>query len=281
MSDPHPFLHFVNTVNPSIIPNAELLVAEEPAVNPSPPTGISSAVTHQLPSPTLAPIQPVPSLAGLSAPTFIPPAPQLAYAVQDPNASKRILAYFYVTQPHEAIRTGQRKTRLVKQDPLSFGPTPIPHNVTFERLLEIIAEAIQSRPQDLDSRSIQWKPRTPANAKLQPLRDAAGVDGMLSQVFAKAKASIDYIIEIKLDPPRKVRAVCVCTSVTSTITCSDSKPLIQPWNEDEASNQAGLGSMTIPGSSSSATIDEILGFSEDGIDGSGVGPTVSKVSLIY
>lgn len=35
--------------------------------------------------------------------------------------------------------------------------------------------------------------------------------------------------------------------------------------------------MTIPGSSSGQTVDDILGFSEDVVDGSGAGPTLAKV----
>lgn len=215
MSDAQPFLHFVNTVNTPSTLNAELQASS--AVNGTTDTSVLSAVTHQLPSPTLVP---TPTTGCVLAPTppatvthaLAPPTPQLAYA--NPNAEKTILAYFYIAQPREAIRTGQRKTRLIKQDPLAFGPKPIPFDVTFHRLLEIISTAIQTRPEDIDSSSIQWKPRTPANAKPQPLRDVAGVNGMLSQVVAKAKPFIDYIIEITLDPPRKARPVYVCNFIT-------------------------------------------------------------------
>lgn len=240
-----------SAVTPTLLPHSS------PASTPTPP-----------PAPIITPI-PEPAPAPLPLP--------------DPHAGKRILAYVIVDRPSQLVRTQNRKSKVVKQEPIILGPVCIPNDTTLDPLLSILSSAVQARPQDIDINSLSWKHQKPRNSSYLPLRDEAGVQGMLSQVLSKAKPRVDHVIDIRLDPPRQSQVQLVCVLVLLRVlkyAATNQKPL-QPWNnpnvEAESTFLGGLGSKTIPGSNSMKSIDDILGVSLAGEIQMEAGPTMVKV----
>ena len=175
-------------------------------VHPPPAT---STPTHLiLPTPTTP--APTCSLTPLPPPVPSPSIEQSeTVSISDPHAGKKIHAYINVNIPQRTEKTRQKRLKVVK-DTLVLGPVSVPNDVAHMQLMEIIAGSLDCMLHDVDANSMLWKPQKPANAKYLPLRDEAGVNGMLSMVLGKAKRDTVIFIDLKVDPPRISKPVLVC-----------------------------------------------------------------------
>lgn len=204
------FIHFLTSFDDSPSSNMNTQANDTNTMMVQP---LASAVTPTLLPHSSPASTPTPPPAPVIEPTSEPPA--ASAPPPDPHAQKRILAYVIVDRPSQVVRTQNRKSKVVKQEPFIFGPVCIPNNVTLDPLLSILSTVVQARSQDIDMNSLAWKHQKPRNGSFLPLRDEAGVHGMLSQVLSRAKPGVDHVIEIKLDPPRQSQVQLVCTLLLS------------------------------------------------------------------
>lgn len=193
--DTENFIHFINSFDHSPLFDINLN-GTNTVVQPLECAVTPTSLPHSSPAST-----PTPTPAPITTPTSEPTV--AAAPPPDPHARKRILAYVSVDRPSQVVRTQNRRSKVVKQEPFIFGPVCIPNNVTLDQLLSILSTVVQARPQDIDINSLSWKHQKPRNSSFLPLRDEAGVHGMLSQVLSRAKPDVDHVIDIKLDPPRQ------------------------------------------------------------------------------
>ncbi|KIJ30391.1 hypothetical protein M422DRAFT_253093 [Sphaerobolus stellatus SS14] len=106
-----------------------------------------------------------------------------------------------VELPSVAQNNG-RKSKTVKQTPLSFGPIEMDKKTTHVAFLAKIAAAVESTPECLDVQSLRWKFTKPANSAIFPLSSEAGFISLRKKITGSQPT-----IRILMSKPRQATQI--------------------------------------------------------------------------
>lgn len=123
----------------------------------------------------------------------------------------------WVIRPPKKVAGPGRKTKLQKQEPMSFGPLQLDTSVLWDSFLQSLAGEVESGPPNLAISSLEWRFMKPANSPWMPLRSATAYTSFIKRM---ASARTPNVI-VRMDPPKApTTAVLVCifryTSSTQT-----------------------------------------------------------------
>jgi hypothetical protein len=105
-----------------------------------------------------------------------------------------------ILQPPKRIRTSNRKTKLEKQEPLSFGPVNVTSNITWLEFLQLIAKTLQCQPNHLKTTLFEWHWLKPASSPWLPLQSEGGLISLLNKVTTKPEPYVIMRVQPPLDP---------------------------------------------------------------------------------
>jgi hypothetical protein len=104
-----------------------------------------------------------------------------------------------VILPNKCVRTGNRKTKVEKAEPLSFGPANMKANIGWDHFTAAIAGLVKCQPPQLCIGTMEWHWLKPANTPWLPLQNETSLISMLNKVVASK--SSPYVI-IRMQPPK-------------------------------------------------------------------------------
>ena len=108
----------------------------------------------------------------------------------------RLLAEVSMPDKHTRQRSG--KTKNEKRVPIKKGPIEVDVDVGWDALLVLLAELLQTSPDNLVHSSFEWHWLKPVSGAWLPLTDERGLSSMLKQILTKARP---YII-VRMQPPK-------------------------------------------------------------------------------
>ncbi|KAJ7831198.1 hypothetical protein B0H14DRAFT_3464204 [Mycena olivaceomarginata] len=114
----------------------------------------------------------------------------------------------HVLLPDKVTRTSNRKPKVVKQDPIKFGPTDVPTQIAWEPFLVMLAELVQTVVPNLAVVSFEWHFLKPNNSAWLPLNSSKALSSMLKQIATKLAGKKDsssgYVV-VRMQPPAKFK----------------------------------------------------------------------------
>ena len=140
----------------------------------------------QPPPPTQPTIQNQPAPPAVVPAAKTRPATPFEYLVQ-------------VILPNKRVRTGNRKTKVEKTEPFSFGPANMKADIGWDDFTAAVAGLVHviCQPLQLCIGTMEWHWLKPANSPWLPLQNETGLVSMLNKVVASK--SSPYII-IRMQP---------------------------------------------------------------------------------
>lgn len=116
-----------------------------------------------------------------------------------------------VLQQPDVGRTGQKKLKVLKKEPVTLGPYNITVDVPFDTFVQQISKGIRAADDGIDRNSLQWKPHKPLTAKYLPLTNDTGLRAMRDEMLSKP--ADQQVIHIRMDEPR------IVTTHVSAVNC--------------------------------------------------------------
>jgi len=89
------------------------------------------------------------------------------------------------------MRSGNRQ-KLVKVDPIKFGPILSPLDLKWESFQEVIADGVSCGPDQLVINSLEWHFSKPQNSPWVPVKNIPGWMSLIKQVTAKVNKDPAY-----------------------------------------------------------------------------------------
>ncbi|KAJ7135342.1 hypothetical protein C8R46DRAFT_1235055 [Mycena filopes] len=128
------------------------------------------------------------------------PSPESESGGEDPKAFE-ILIHI----PAAEKKSGSRKQvkSKAKVEPLKFGPVAANVNISYEELMAVLAEALDTEAMFLATSSAEWRWMKPANSQFVPLCNEAGLRSLTRQILAPPKGASGAYIIVKMNPPVK------------------------------------------------------------------------------
>lgn len=135
-----------------------------------------------------------------------PPAPQNdssgpPVAISELDATFELL--ISLIHPSKRVRTPNRKTKSIKQEPENKGPFDVAINIGWDEFLSLIAEKLTVVRSTLAITSFEWHWLKPASGPWLPIQDESGFLSMLKKVKVKNEP---YII-VRMQAPTQRKAV--------------------------------------------------------------------------
>jgi len=118
-----------------------------------------------------------------------------------------------VTMPDKQTRQRSGKTKNEKRVPIKKGPIDVDVDVGWDTLLVLLAELLQTSPDNLVHNSFEWHWLKPASGAWLPLTDEHGLSSMLKQILTQAGP---YVI-VRMQPPKVDSAPASVSACISTV----------------------------------------------------------------
>jgi hypothetical protein len=121
--------------------------------------------------------------------------------------------------PDKRTRQRSGKTKNEKQVSIKKGPIEVEAIIGWDALLVLLAELVQTSPDNLIHNSFEWHWLKPASGAWLPLTDERGLSSMIKQIVTKT----DPYIIVRMQPP-KVDSAPTLVSTEYPLSCCEPKP---------------------------------------------------------
>ena len=121
-------------------------------------------------------------------PTIQNAVPAHPGAADTPEAVFELL--ITVTLPPKRVRVNNKKTKTAKPEVINIGPINVNETIEWDPFLEVIANHLKTKPENLRVSTFEWKWLKPASSPWLPLQNNGGLASLLKKVKTKADAYI-------------------------------------------------------------------------------------------
>jgi hypothetical protein len=103
--------------------------------------------------------------------------------------------------------------KMVKADPLKFGPRRVSLDVSWEAFVGVVAKEVSCTTGQLAVSSFEWHFSKPQNSPWVPLNSEHGWESLVKQVTAKmSKDQSSYVI-LRMQPPAVIRTPALVSCI--------------------------------------------------------------------
>ncbi|KAJ7321266.1 hypothetical protein DFH08DRAFT_970131 [Mycena albidolilacea] len=171
-----------------------------------------------------------------------PPSPD----VDLPDAKEFEIMVWTYGAPKKSSSSARKSKKVAKVEPISHGPITANTDMTWDYMVDTIANLLGTSPEFLVISSMEWRWLKPQNSPWLPLRNESGFASLIRQLLSPPKAVSGAYIIVKMDEPMKA---------PPTVS--------MPWV-----SQPAAGPSSGPGSFES-TYRAVMGFNDEPSDDDG------------